>query len=66
MLSSVFQAIKQFILPRDSTLAEADIATVMYKSKSTVIILDGYDEYPVHETNKLTDIISIIRREMFQ
>ncbi|KAJ8018535.1 NLR family CARD domain-containing protein 4 [Holothuria leucospilota] len=65
-VQSVFKAIKQFILPRDSSLEETDIATVMYESKSTVIILDGYDEYPEEETNKLTDIISIIRREMFQ
>ncbi|KAJ8049590.1 NLR family CARD domain-containing protein 4 [Holothuria leucospilota] len=65
-VQSVFKAIKQFILPRDSTLEETDIATVMYESKSTVIILDGYDEYPEEETSKLTDIISIIRREMFQ
>lgn len=63
---SIFQAIKKFLLPRDSPLCEKAIELVMRESKSTVIILDGYDEYPDIETDSSSNIVSMIRMEMFQ
>ncbi|KAJ8049597.1 NLR family CARD domain-containing protein 4 [Holothuria leucospilota] len=63
---SVFRAIKQFILPRDSQLSEKEIQNILQQSKSTVFILDGFDEYPEEETEDINDIINTIRGEMFQ
>ncbi|KAJ8049869.1 NLR family CARD domain-containing protein 4 [Holothuria leucospilota] len=61
---SVYKAIKQFLLPKDSTLTESDIEDILRKSSSIVILLDGYDEYPDQDTN--SDVINIIKRNMFQ
>lgn len=65
-IKSVFRAIRQFILPKDSPVTEEDIENILRESNSTVFILDGFDEYPDGETEDSNDILSIIRRDMFQ
>ncbi|KAJ8019016.1 NLR family CARD domain-containing protein 4 [Holothuria leucospilota] len=65
-VSSVYRAIKQFILPKDTTLTEGDIENIFRKCTSIVVILDGFDEYPDQESIPTTDVINIIARQMFQ
>lgn len=67
-VKSIFKAIKQFILPKDSPLSESDIRELIqsYPSESVLVILDGYDEYPEHDMTSETDVFYIITREMFQ
>lgn len=64
-VSSIYKAIKQFILPRDTVLTINDIRTILSQSKSTVVILDGYDEYPDRD-DESSNINFIIKRQMFQ
>ncbi|KAJ8048625.1 NACHT, LRR and PYD domains-containing protein 14 [Holothuria leucospilota] len=64
-VNSIYKAIKQFLLPKDSKLGESDIEDIMSESSSVVIILDGFDEYP-DQDKKDTDVINIIARKMFQ
>ncbi|KAJ8048100.1 E3 ubiquitin-protein ligase TRAF7 [Holothuria leucospilota] len=61
---SIYSAIKMFLLPKDSTLTEDDIKDILDGS-STMVLLDGYDEYPERE-NKDTDISHILQGDMFQ
>ena len=63
-INSVYEAIKRFILPRDSLIEEENIKKILSDSSSALIILDGYDEYP--DKDKDTDIIHMIKKEMFQ
>ncbi|KAJ8043002.1 NLR family CARD domain-containing protein 4 [Holothuria leucospilota] len=63
-VSSFYRAIKQFLLPKESTLTENDLKTILLKSNSVVVILDGFDEYP-DQDSRTSDVISIIAREMF-
>ncbi|KAJ8034299.1 NLR family CARD domain-containing protein 4 [Holothuria leucospilota] len=64
-MPSIYQAIRQFLLPKDTVLEVSDIENIIQKTASVVIILDGYDEYP--DQDKLeTDVINIIQRDMFQ
>ncbi|KAJ8050107.1 NLR family CARD domain-containing protein 4 [Holothuria leucospilota] len=62
-LSTVYSAIKRCLLPKDSKLTEADIESILDNS-STLILLDGYDEYP-DRGKEDTDIELIIRGDMF-
>ncbi|KAJ8048891.1 NLR family CARD domain-containing protein 4 [Holothuria leucospilota] len=64
-VKSILKAIKQFILPIDSQLKEEDISTILYKSTSVVIVLDGYDEYSDQEVDD-SDVMNIIKGEMMQ
>ncbi|KAJ8051002.1 NLR family CARD domain-containing protein 4 [Holothuria leucospilota] len=64
-VESIYRAIKQFILPRDSPLSEIDIEHILQDSGSVVVILDGFDEYPDQDSTS-SDVISIIARQMFQ
>lgn len=64
-VSSIFEAIRRFILPTNSTLSETDVKTLIEHSTSVVIILDGYDEY-LEQDNTNTDIYRIISKDMFQ
>ncbi|KAJ8049745.1 NACHT, LRR and PYD domains-containing protein 14 [Holothuria leucospilota] len=65
-VTSIYRAIKQFLLPKDSRIKENDIEQVMYGSGSILIVLDGFDEYPDQDRGSEADVISIIRNEMFQ
>ncbi|KAJ8049039.1 Protein NLRC5 [Holothuria leucospilota] len=61
---TIYSAIRKFLLPRDSKLTEDDIKNILDGS-STIVILDGYDEYP-DRGQEDTDIEHIIRGDMFQ
>ncbi|KAJ8048807.1 NACHT, LRR and PYD domains-containing protein 14 [Holothuria leucospilota] len=63
---SIFMAIRQFLLPKDSALTENDIRDILSRSSSVVVVLDGYDEYPDREKDTNSDVYNIIAREMFQ
>lgn len=67
-VTSVYRAIRQFLLPRDSTLNEEDIETLLQTlpSDSILVILDGFDEYSDQDLMQDTDIMHIIRKDMFQ
>lgn len=63
---SVYRAIKQFILPKDSEIVETDIKAVLSSCPSVAVLLDGFDEYPDQADTNESDIKSIIEGEMFQ
>ncbi|KAJ8049577.1 Protein NLRC5 [Holothuria leucospilota] len=64
-VKSIYRAIRQFILPLDSPLTEADVKNIISITQSTMIILDGYDEY-TDKDDKGSDVNRIIARQMFQ
>ncbi|KAJ8048859.1 Protein NLRC5 [Holothuria leucospilota] len=64
-VSSVFSAIKRFILPHDSQVTEIEIKNIISNTPVTVIVLDGYDEYP-DQDEPLHDVNKIIARDIFQ
>ncbi|KAJ8049964.1 NLR family CARD domain-containing protein 4 [Holothuria leucospilota] len=61
---TIYSAIKKFLLPKDSNLTENDIERVL-ESSATLILLDGYDEYP-DRGKEDTDIELMIRGDMFR
>ncbi|KAJ8043008.1 hypothetical protein HOLleu_09920 [Holothuria leucospilota] len=63
-VSSFYRGIKEFLLPRKSTLTESDIENILTNSNSVVIILDAFDEYP-DQNSRTSHIISIIAGKMF-
>ncbi|KAJ8031734.1 NLR family CARD domain-containing protein 4 [Holothuria leucospilota] len=65
-VSSIYRAIKQFILPKDTLLNEKDIEKIMRNCTSAVVILDGMDEYPDQDITSASDVMNIIARQMFQ
>lgn len=65
-VKSIYEAITRFLLPRDSQLDKNDVKDVLLNSKSVVIVLDGYDEYPDGKSDTDSDIAKIILRQMFQ
>ncbi|KAJ8050737.1 NLR family CARD domain-containing protein 4 [Holothuria leucospilota] len=65
-IQSIYKAIKEIILPKESIITEMDVEHILGESKSVVFVLDGYDEYPHDENNNISDVLKIIRREMFQ
>lgn len=64
-IRSISKAIKRLILPRDSELSEADIIHIISNTEGTLIVLDGYDEYP-DKDDASTDVNKIISKDMFQ
>ncbi|XP_071852530.1 uncharacterized protein [Apostichopus japonicus] len=64
-VSSIYEAIKKFILPIDSTFSTVDIQRFITNSSSVLIILDGFDEYPDREVPSNSDVFNIIKRTMF-
>ncbi|KAJ8048307.1 NLR family CARD domain-containing protein 4 [Holothuria leucospilota] len=62
--STVYSAVKSFLLPKDTELTEDNIKNILDTSQ-IVVILDGYDEYPYKDREE-TDIEHIIRGDMFQ
>ncbi|KAJ8049062.1 NLR family CARD domain-containing protein 4 [Holothuria leucospilota] len=65
-VKSIFEAIKRFILPRDSSVSESDVKGILKESKSVLVILDGFDEYPEQEDDGSSDVWRIIKMDMFQ
>ncbi|KAJ8049070.1 NACHT, LRR and PYD domains-containing protein 1b allele 2 [Holothuria leucospilota] len=65
-VKSVYEAIRRFILPKDSSLIEADIKQILKESRSVLVILDGFDEYPEQDGDGTSDVWSIIKMKMFQ
>ncbi|PIK55064.1 putative NLR family CARD domain-containing protein 4 [Apostichopus japonicus] len=64
-VESIFSAIRQFILPRDSDISEEDIKEILNHMSSVLVLLDGFDEYPDQESTE-TDIYHIMKKDMFQ
>ncbi|XP_071850906.1 uncharacterized protein [Apostichopus japonicus] len=64
-VESIFSAIRQFILPRDSDITEEDIKEILNYMSSVLVLLDGFDEYPDQESTN-TDIYHIMKKDMFQ
>ncbi|KAJ8050488.1 NACHT, LRR and PYD domains-containing protein 3 [Holothuria leucospilota] len=62
---SIYTAIKQLLLPKDTTLTEGDIKDILSNSSSVVFMLDGFDELPVKGSDSKSDIINIITKKMF-
>lgn len=65
-VTSIYRAIKQFILPTDTSLSEKAIEYILCNSKSVLLVLDGFDEYPDKDLATKSDVKSIIVKEMFQ
>ncbi|KAJ8051185.1 Protein NLRC5 [Holothuria leucospilota] len=65
-VSSIFKAIKQFILPHDSPLSEKDITEIVYSSKLVVILLDGFDEYANKRGEDDDDVTKVMKGLMFE
>ncbi|KAJ8050541.1 NLR family CARD domain-containing protein 4 [Holothuria leucospilota] len=65
-VKSIFEAIKRLILPKDSSVSEADIEQILKESGSVLVILDGFDEYPEQDDDGTSDIWRIIKMDMFQ
>ncbi|KAJ8041340.1 NLR family CARD domain-containing protein 4 [Holothuria leucospilota] len=65
-IKSVFQAIKELLLPKDTQLTESDIQNIVQNCSSVVMLLDGYDEYPDKDSNVETDVQDIIEMKMLQ
>ncbi|XP_071852639.1 uncharacterized protein [Apostichopus japonicus] len=63
-VSSFYEAIKRFILPRDSHFEANDIKDILDGVASVLIILDGFDEYPDHN-NSRSDFSAILQKQMF-
>ncbi|PIK57618.1 putative NLR family CARD domain-containing protein 4 [Apostichopus japonicus] len=64
-VESIFSAIRQFILPRDSDISEEDIKEILNHMSSVLVLLDGFNEYPDQESTN-TDIYHIMKKDMFQ
>lgn len=65
-VTSIYRAIRMFLLPKDTQLSEKEIEMILCHSSSTLVVLDGYDEYPDKDDDTDRDVISIIARNMFQ
>ncbi|PIK36062.1 hypothetical protein BSL78_27108 [Apostichopus japonicus] len=63
-VSSIYEAIKRFILPTNSQFTIDEIKSFIDKCPSLVIILDGFDEYPERNVEN-SDIFNILQRKMF-
>lgn len=63
---SLYQAIKQYLLPDEPRLKTRDIKKVLASSKKVIFLLDGYDEYPHRNKDAHRDVGRIIRSEMFE
>ncbi|KAJ8050450.1 hypothetical protein HOLleu_03660 [Holothuria leucospilota] len=63
---SIYRAIKDFILPKDTKFSEQDIENILGSCTSASFILDGLDEYPDQDVRPLTDVMNIIAGKMFQ
>lgn len=63
----IFRAIRENLLPHESKLSEDEIKEVIL-SKRTVLILDGFDEYPIQSSEPFHKfgVCDIMARKSFQ
>ncbi|XP_071851517.1 uncharacterized protein [Apostichopus japonicus] len=64
-VQSIYDAIRKFILAKDSKFTEDDVKSLFNESGSVLLILDGYDEYP-DQDNMDTDVSLIIKKEIMR
>lgn len=64
-ITSIYSAIRRFILPKDTDIKEDDIQNILSSMSNVLVILDGFDEYPDRELAD-TDIYHILTKNMFQ
>ncbi|PIK45551.1 putative NLR family CARD domain-containing protein 4 [Apostichopus japonicus] len=64
-VSSIYDAIRRFLLPRESQLKIETIKDILAKEPSVLLILDAFDEYPDYESLTQTDILAILQKQMF-
>lgn len=63
-ISSIYEAIRRFLLPKDSKLNDDEIKHIIEKCSSVVLLLDGYDEY-LERYVKDNYISRIIKKDIF-
>ncbi|PIK36063.1 putative NLR family CARD domain-containing protein 4 [Apostichopus japonicus] len=63
-VKSIYEAIKMFILPKNSSFTVNDIKDFIANSSSVLIILDGFDEYPDRDSKESSDVFDIINGKM--
>lgn len=63
-ISSIYRAIKLFLLPKESRIKTGDIEEIIKASSSVNILLDGYDEYPQRDSYD-NEVDSILLRKSF-
>lgn len=64
-VKSIYSAIRQFILPKDTDIDEGDIKQILSAMESVLVLLDGFDEYPDQDSID-TDIYYVLNKDMFQ
>ncbi|XP_071850693.1 uncharacterized protein [Apostichopus japonicus] len=64
-ISSVCQAVKLMLMPDESNLTEVDIMGILRNSPGTVLVFDGYDEYPDKDNIEVPQVMKIIAGNMF-
>lgn len=64
-VTSIFKAVKYFILPKDTMLTEKHIETILLESRAVMFVLDGFDEYP-GDIEEGSDILYMLTRQKFQ
>lgn len=62
-IPSFFEAIKTFLLPKNSKLQSKEIEAILDSSGSVMMLLDGFDEYPDAESQ--TDILDILQSNLY-
>lgn len=65
-VSSIYEAIRKFALPKISTLKEKDVKTLLESSSGVLFILDSFDEYMKGKIDPDSDIMKIMKNEMLQ
>ncbi|XP_071853658.1 uncharacterized protein [Apostichopus japonicus] len=60
-IKKIDRAIKMFLLSKEPRIRRIDVNKIMESFSSTVIILDGYDEYPDRDNDAGNDVGQIIR-----
>ncbi|KAJ8030568.1 NLR family CARD domain-containing protein 4 [Holothuria leucospilota] len=64
--TSIYRAIKMFLLPKDADFSEEEIEGILKRSESGMIILDGLDEYPDKDMEAPSDFLDIVKGDMLQ
>ncbi|XP_071852829.1 uncharacterized protein [Apostichopus japonicus] len=65
-IKKIDRAIKMFLLSKEPRIRRIDINKIIESFSSTVIILDGYDEYPDRDNDAGNDVGKIIRYKKLQ
>lgn len=66
MFSNIYQAIRSTLLPKDSPLRVNDIQKVLNSCNSLTIFFDDFEEYSDKSKFSSSDVLNIIKGEMFQ